>query len=501
MSRKAKALIRGSVVGTSNFIASALIGILLMPFIIHSLGDKMYGLWMIAGSFLGFYGIFDFGLVFAAQRFISKAIGSQDFTAANKSINTSLLLFNFIGVLSLLITVVIVALAPFFVKRPSDVVLFRQLIVVLGVSMAFGFPMRVFSGILLSHVRYDLYATIEFSKLILRTALVVVFLKAGYGILALAIITFGLEASGYLVKFIMVKKMFNYIVLSRKFIDMSLLKPFFKYSFTSFIIQIANQLNFKVSNFVIAGFMGLNYVTIYAVAANLIRYFTMFISNSTGLMMPVFSQYDGKGDYKSIQEKYVLITKISGYLSFFIGGFIILLGKAFLERWVGKEYTNAYPILLILIIPTIFALMQSSAWGLLYGISKHKYFAIANSLEGLSNLILSLLLVRRFGLIGVALGQAIPMLIVKLFVQPIYICKIIDFKPTKFYFNILIPITFKSLFILVLFWQLFKVFIVPNYLNLIILSCCGFLLFIILIFSFGFNKMERKYFKKAVLLP
>lgn len=498
MSSKAKNLVHSSILGMCNFFITTIAGIFLMPFIIHSLGDRMYGLWIIVGSILGFYGLFDFGLVFAVQRYISRAIGKGDHNEANKFINTSLALYSIVGLSVLFLLVIISILAPLFIKHFAEINLFRKIIIILGINVVIGFPMRVFSGVLISHIRYDLYTSIEIIKTILRTILVIIFLKMGYGILALALITSGLEISGYLIKFIIVKAMFRYIILSKNLIDKALLKPFFKYSSISFLIQIADQFGSKISNFVIVGFMGLNFVTVYAIAASLIRYFMNFISSTVGLMMPVFSQYEGRGDHISIRQKYILLVKISSYLSILIGGTLILFGRIFIERWMGKEYLSAYPLLIILVIPTIFALMQGPAWGLLYGISKHKFYAVVNTVEVITNLILSFIFVRKFGLIGVALGSAIPMMIIRLFIQPSYICKVIELKTYKFYFEIMMPIILKSLFILFAFWLIFKGFIMPTYLSLITLVSCVSLLFSIIVFFIGFNYEERKYFKKVI---
>src|SRR6202008_4912680 len=67
---------------------------------------------------------------------------------------------------------------------------------------------------------------------------------------------------------------------------------------------------------------------------------------------------------------------------------------------------------------------QGPMVGLLYGVSKHKFYAYLNLAEGSINLILSLVLVRHFGMIGVALGTLIPMLVTKLWIQPLYVCHV-----------------------------------------------------------------------------
>lgn len=106
MIAKGRSLIKGSTLGMIEFLASMIVTIAMTPFIIRSLGDSMYGLWILVGSFLGYYGLMDFGLNYAVQRFLSRAIGAKDNVDADKIINTSLALFTFLGMVILTFSVV-----------------------------------------------------------------------------------------------------------------------------------------------------------------------------------------------------------------------------------------------------------------------------------------------------------------------------------------------------------------------------------------------------------
>lgn len=441
----------------------------------------------------------DFGLNSAIQRFLSRAIGSKDHNEANKVINTALAIFTIIGFIALIFSFVIVLVVPLLIKNITETDLFRKIILILGLNFAIGFPLRVFSGILSANIRYDLSTAIELIKLALRTALIIVLLKAGHGIMALAFITLVADIGGYIANYFIVRHLYKYIVFSKTLIDKSLIKPLSGYSIYTFISQIADQLRFNIDNLVITIFIGLESVTLYSIASRLVSYFMQFIVRAIGMLAPLFSQYEAKGDYGSIREKFIITTKISGYLSMMVGGIIIIFGKPFIQRWVGTRYLDAYPVLLVLVIPVTLALMQNPSIQLLYGISKHKFFTISNSIEGIANLVLSVILVRKYGLIGVALGTAIPMIIIKLFVQPVYTCRIIKLDIREYYLDILVPTILNSGIIFIIFWLLFKGLIVPNYLSLLVLISSIIVFFIACAFFLGFKAAERGYFKKVIL--
>ncbi len=498
MGSDARTVTRGSILRVSYFFFEVVVGLFLMPFIIHSLGDRMYGLWMVIFSFLGFFWILDLGLSSAIERYVSRALGTEDFEEANAIINTTLALFFLIGLLALLVTVIVSLMAPVFFKDIQEVNLFRKLILILGFNTAVSFPMRVFTGLINAHLRFDLRAVISFVKLLLRAVLIVILFSMGYGIITLALITLGVSLLDYYLHFMFSRRVARYLKLSFTLIDKSRIRQLSVYSSFTFIGRIADRLRFGVDNFVIAAFVGLNLVTIYAIAARLIEYFISIIESAMGMTFPIFSRIEGRGDYESLKEKYILTTKISGYFAMLVGSSLIMYSRAFIERWMGEEYLSAYPVLVILAVPTMIALIQNPSIGLLYGTSKHKFFAISNSIEGVANLALSLILVRKFGIIGVAYGTAIPMVVIKLFAQPVYTCRIVKLPVFRYYTDVLLPVMAKSLGYILVFWWLFNKFIVPDYLRLAVLASGECFFFMIAIFFIGFNRSERAYFKRVI---
>ena len=496
---KARLLAKGSALGIVEFFYVAFVTLAMTPFIIRSLGDNMYGLWIFVGSFLGYYGLIDLGLTSAIQRFLSRAIGSSCKDEQNKIINTALAIFFVLACIVLAFSFLIAFGLPAILKNITYVSLFRKIIIILGLNYAMKFSFGLFTGILAANLRHDLNTFIYLVKFTVSTILIIVFLKKGYGIMSLALITFFTDIAGHAIHFFAVKRLYPYIIFSFKLASKSLIRPLFGYSIYSFMSRIANQLRFNIDNLVITAFLGLSAVTLYSIASRLINYFMHFMVSSLGLFKPLFSYYEGSRDYISIREKFLLATKISSYVAILIGSLIIIFGNVFIEAWVGKEYLGAYSILLILVLPITFVGMQSTSPQLLFGISKHKFLALISFMEGIANLVLSLILVRKYGLIGIALGTAIPMSIVSLFIMPAYVCKVIDLDIRKYYLKaIFFPLLIAGL-LLSFFWLLTKNVIHASFLNIFIIIAGIIILFVPYVFFAGFSLTERKYFKGVFL--
>lgn len=115
----AKVLLSGSFLRLVALLTGMAISLFMMPFLVKSLGDHWYGLWVLVASTLGFYGVLDLGLSSATQRFISHALGQDDKPEMNSVLSNSLALFTGIGLVAAIITTVIALVSPLFFPAQS----------------------------------------------------------------------------------------------------------------------------------------------------------------------------------------------------------------------------------------------------------------------------------------------------------------------------------------------------------------------------------------------
>ena len=165
---------------------------------------------------------------------------------------------------------------------------------------------------------------------------------------------------------------------------------------------------------------------------------------------------------------------------------------------MGDSFVDSYPCLVILVSAWLFDLGQMPSVGLLYGISKHRFYALFNTIEGVFNVVLSLILVGKMGIIGVALGTLIPMSIMKIIIQPIYVCRVASI-PYREYIRMIsrtAAIVFGSLIIPLIVSLKYAT---PNYGNLGMFAAGSALYYALIIWMVGFYPQERDMLKSIVL--
>lgn len=447
-------------------VANILIGFFMMPFLIHSLGDEQYGIWILVGSIIAFYNLLDFGMSGAMQRFLIRAIHGDEPEDVNTALSTSFIFSGGIGIFSLLITIIIVAAAPLFSASENNTLLFQIAIGITGIKVATQLPLFTFYGILVANYRYDIISYLQLGFLILRTCLIVYFVSIGHGIITVALISALADIAGSLAIIKYAKNMAPEIRLGIKYFSLPKLKEYFHFGIAIYFILVAHKIKYSLDDLVVGGIIGLAAVTHYTVAAMLISYFFLVIGSAFGVITPVMDKYHKLGQWDNLREIFLVTSEITAYTSVLIGGLLISLGNPFISLWMGHAYLDAYPALVILCASAIIVNAQSTVRIVLIAIAKHSYYAKLLCIEAISNLALSLILAQYIGIYGVALGTTIPSLVVTLFLLPRYTCSQLEIDLREYYWLLARSILFGILIFLPVFYISHAVTI-DSYLDLI----------------------------------
>jgi O-antigen/teichoic acid export membrane protein len=432
----ARKLTAGATLRVVNLIATTLVAFLMVPFVVHRLGDRMYGIWTLVGTFISYYGLMDLGLSTAVSRFLAGAVGAGDTARFNRLFNAALRLYLCIGAVALCAGSLLAWAAPLMAGNPSDAGLFGKLLLICSLNVALGFPVRVFVGALNANLGYDRTTPLELLTLILRTGGTIFALSFGYGIIGLAWSALLGAVPSMMLYVYLIRRLLPFLRLQRHASMRESARHLFSYSAFVFISQLSDMLKFQVDALVIAGFVGVAAVTHYRIAGTMTQYYIELMIATIGVFQTVFSQQDAQNDHAAVRKTLLLATKISAALSAFVAFGYIVWGSSFIRLWMGQSYLDAYPCLIVLTLGCLVALAQAPSVQLLYGASGHKIYAFMNCSEGIANLVLSLLLVRPYGMLGVALGTMIPMLLVKLFVHPVYVCRFAHIELRQYLFTL-----------------------------------------------------------------
>jgi len=405
----------------ASYLVTAVVGFILAPFIVHSLGNTGYGLWTLVISLTGYFGMLDLGIRSSVGRFVARHIALNEEDQVNRIINTSFTLLAAGGMLALIGSIVIATyFFGVFKVEPQFVFAGKAALMILGLNIACTLPLGVFSAVLVGLERYDVIGATTIVGELLRAVLVMVFLKLGFGLVALALVTLFIGAAEYTVMALLVRSLYRPLRLGWRFVDLSTLKGLSSFGIFRFIWIVSNQVIFYSDSVVIGIYLGASAITHFAIAGSLVNYGRNLVSLLTDAFFPAATRMDAKDDLSGLQQLLILGTRISLLISLPLCLGFVFLGKQFIGLWMGKEYFSSAAILIVLTIPQFASMSLYVSTLVLTSMARHRVLAYLALAEGVTNLVLSVVLVRRIGLIGVAWGTVIPHLIITGLILPLY---------------------------------------------------------------------------------
>ncbi|MGD0059946.1 MAG: oligosaccharide flippase family protein [Verrucomicrobiia bacterium] len=419
-------------------------GIFLSPYLIHSLTKETYGLWVLIGSVVGYFGFTDFGVRIATGRLVAYYRARQDAAKVNHTINTSLALLTASG---LVVTLLTFLLSPYFGRLfhiGPDAPHVSAAVFLCGFAVAVGLPLTVFEGCLAGYERYDLINIVEIFMTIARVGLTVWMIQLGYGILALAAINLALTVAGGGVKLLLCYRVFEPLHVAVEHIDRLTIRETYATSIWFLILAVSVRISFFTDNVVIGYFRTTGEVAVYSIAGRLAQYALVAVAAFNVVLMPVSAGYDAQADLAKQRRLLLLGTRASFAAAIFMATIFLAYGGQIIHIWVGKGFEQAAIVLAILTFPMITQASQTTTLMVMQGMAKHKNLSLIYLVEALANLILSLILVRPLGMIGVALGTALTSTFSSLIAQPIYVCNVLSLGLADYYRKAFLPVLVAS---------------------------------------------------------
>jgi len=412
---------------SSNWVALAinvLVGIFLTPFILHRLGDAAYGIWVLIFSITGYYGLFDLGIRSSLVRYVARAKASGDLNYASKIINTSLFTYSCLGGFGLITTVLVSAYVnTFFHVDAQFHATTPWLLLMVGAAVSLGFPLGVSSGVLEALQRFDVLGWTSITSTLARAALIVVALRHGYGLLMAVFITVALPLVSSMVRTVIAARLLP-VPMGMKYVNRVTVREMANFSAPMLIMIVAQRLRFKSDSIIIGAFLSSVAITYFSIGSRIVDYAGEVVDGLAQIFAPMSSHSDALGDKERLRKIFVAGNRFCAFIIFPISAVLIILGRSVIEAWVGARYVaHSYPVLLILLIPTALILAQAASPRVLLGMNRHRTWAIVVLVEGIVNIILSVLLVRPYGIVGDAIGTGAPLAATAIFFLPAHVCR------------------------------------------------------------------------------
>jgi len=425
----------GIVLSYISMFFSIAIGLIYVPMLLHFLGKEQYGLYQLMGSLIAYMAVMDFGLANTITRYYSRYLALKDEENQSNVLAISSIIYTVITVVVLIAGVIIYyKLGDIFKNSLSaeELVKAKQIYIIQMVNIVITIPSNIFTAVINSHERFIFIRGLSILQTILQPFVVIAVMYYKADVIGLVIVISVFNIGTILIK--IYYAMFKIKAKIKLYCwNKVLVKEMTIFSFFIFLNMVIDQIYFKTDQIILGIVAGTSVVAVYSIASQLDQYYINFSSSVNNVFLPRIAAISAKTeDMTEINGMFNKVGRIQyAIMAMLLSGFIIY-GKSFIVFWAGVDFTGAYYMSLIVMVPLIVPLIQSMGIVIIQAKNKHAfrskmYFCIA-----LLNVALSIPLAKKYGGIGCAIGTGIGLVIGNWFVINIYYHKVIGIDVIDF---------------------------------------------------------------------
>src|SRR5208283_3061895 len=410
MNRKEKlTLVKNSAANVARGGASALVALVLPPFLVRLMSPDSYGVWSLVLQVSLFVGYFDFGIQTAVGRFVAHANEKGDTESRDRITSTAFAALSVAGALALAGTLGMVALLPHIFKQMPGALVgdARIALLLVGGSLAIGLPASVFNGIFVGIQRYELPAMVIGGSRITSAIVVILVLRSGGTLIAMAVTVATCNLAAYLIQYLLYKRFDGGTRISCSLVTSAAGRELIHYCISLTIWSFATLLVTGL-DIALVGIFDFSAVAYYTVAATLISFILGLQNAIFGMLIPAAAVLDARGSTSELGSMLVSATRFGMFLLFASGVPLLIAAGPILSIWVGPTYAvHASLILRVLVVANIIRLSAVPYAMLLVGTGQQQLVTVSPLIEGFSNLLISVVAGYKWGAIGVAVGTLI----------------------------------------------------------------------------------------------
>lgn len=407
-----RTLVLNTAANVAAQVVTVAVSFVTLPLMLRSFGTSVYGVFMIASSLVGFATLFDLGVGITTVKRIAEHLEQEDEAQMASSVSSALVLY---GILGLLITAGIFLCGVYsdqlFQVSLVEARLLRAMLWILAMSQLVVWPCGVARHILAGHQRFELVAKVSMLSSLASAGAIVFVLLSGEGPLALVVANVAISISASLVLVIMAFRVLpNGFKLELP--HWSILKGVMSISLPIFTVQMAAFfMRQQVDRLVLGVFLGASAVAMYEVAAKLGSLVSQLNDLAVSALLPYASRLNAKNNLHKIQTTFLYGSRYMVMVVIPLITVLVVWAPAIISIWCGEKFVTSSVAAQLLIASQMMLTTYMVADALLISKDRFKrWVPYAIALAGI-NLILSIVLVKLWGLTGVAFGTFVACII------------------------------------------------------------------------------------------
>jgi len=408
LTAQAKSNLCNSIWGGIDFTVTTLSVFLLIPVLLKTVGQEMFGVMVIVNTLMGFSGVFGFGLGQATLKYVADYRASDNWASIAEVIRTTLWVYCITGLFACLLIFYASGWLAESVFRVSS----NELDDAISSIRMGGFG---FLGFLIFGVAENAFKGFEQFKRpvvvrsIVRTLTLggqIALAVAGMSLSWLVALQVGLYFIGALVLFICLRRELVPNLNFYPWISIATLKNVFSYGVYTYLSGVFGMIRQNGDTLLVGAILGPSALAIYTIPIRLLSQVHALLSRAYGYLFPYVAKLYAQGDTAGLERTYDRSTFQIATISVGIITPIAIFAYEILQLWLGAEVASeAGGVAQVMALRfAIFPLSIVNSYFLM-GSGKVQVMAGVTAVNAVLSLTVIGVCAYYFGIWGAALGQ------------------------------------------------------------------------------------------------
>lgn len=400
----------GAILSYILIILNGLYSLFLTPYIIGVLGESAYGVYKTISSFTASLMILDLGLGGTMMRYIAKYRADQETEKIPNFIFMGMIQAGAVCTVSGIVMMILYHFLDAVYANgltAAELVNAKQLYVFLAAGIIVHIVENLLNGVIAGYNKFIVSNGIKVIRLIVRILAVIVFL--GIFRHSVVLVVIDLVCS---VLCVAVELFYILFVLKTKVRfthwDKDVFHESFGYTILLFLTSIVAQANSNLSNVVIGSRLSSSAVTVYSMALLIFGMYEQLSTAISSVMLPTITQ-TLKEDDRSYSKTLSVVLDAGRIQYLLLGALLVgftLLGKAFVDVWLGDGFQDVYYLVLILIGPALLELCVNVCLSILRAKNMLGFRTAVITVFTILNLVITVTGISHIGYYSAAIGTA-----------------------------------------------------------------------------------------------
>jgi O-antigen/teichoic acid export membrane protein len=438
-------VLNGFIASYANFILSATTSLIATPVLVHLLGSEDYGLWLTVSSILTYLSLSGAGFPQATQNRMAEEYAKGNDEKAIQYLSTSVwctvVLVVFSSGLGYVLLRTGVVSTRLFRGSVSLSQIALPVLIIAGVGYLVSLPLQQYRGALRAMQHVGVAEGISAGSNVVAVGIGISAVVLGSGVVGFAVSQALVLVGTGLVMMVMASMEAGRRVRTGIWhFNVSRAKELVPASFHFLVISLAGALIWSTDNLVISFRLGASKVTPYAVSFRIFTMATSAISAVTISLLPSVAVLSATGEKARLRAASVQTARLVMVGTFLVSVELMLFGRSFLMLWAGAAVVAPLGTIVVFCLIFIVCSFAQAFELIVVGMSRQGPYAAIIIVEGVVNLVLTLLLVGPLGVTGVALGTLCAQLTGSGWFLPWYASRCLDLSIGRMLRQAVLPV-------------------------------------------------------------